>query len=261
MRLITLGSGSTGNALYVEAGDTRVLVDAGLSGKEIARRMTSVGLDPGRLDGVLITHEHADHIKGLQAVSKTNNVPVFASGATRSECRFPHGGEGIRWADEIKSSEPFQIGSLDFYPFSIPHDGIDTFAFSFMSGGVKAALVTDLGYIPRLVSEKLKGCDLVMVESNHDRDLLKIGPYPWTVKQRIASKLGHLSNDETARWIREDFDGHARYIVLAHLSRHCNHPELARITALEALEDRGIPNPEQRLRIAIHNHPGEWFEL
>ncbi|HUK90545.1 MAG TPA: MBL fold metallo-hydrolase, partial [Blastocatellia bacterium] len=118
MRLITLGSGSTGNALYVESGETSVLVDAGLSGKEIARRMTSVGLDPARLSGVLITHEHTDHVKGLPVISKTVNAPVFASGATRSECRFPRDGEGIRWAQEIKSSEPFQIGSLDFYPFS-----------------------------------------------------------------------------------------------------------------------------------------------
>jgi phosphoribosyl 1,2-cyclic phosphodiesterase len=261
MKLIILGSGSTGNALYVESGDTRVLVDAGLSGKEIARRMTHVGLDPGRLDAVLITHEHSDHVRGLQVVSKTLNAPVFASGATRSECRFPHGGEGIRWGQEIRSSEPFQIGSLDFYPFSIPHDGVDTFAFTVTSKGVKLAMVTDLGYIPRVVAERLKGCDLIMVESNHDRDLLKVGPYPWPLKQRIAGKLGHLSNDEVARWIREDFDGRARYLVLAHLSRHCNHPELARITALEALQDRRIPDAEGRLKIATHNHPSQWFEL
>jgi len=261
MNLIVLGSGSTGNAVYVESGDTRVLIDAGLSGKEIARRMTHVGLDPTRLDGVLITHEHSDHVRGLQSLSKAVNAPVFASGATRRECRFPNEGEGIQWAEEIRSSEPFQIGSLDFYPFSITHDGVDTVAFTVSSGGVKAAMVTDLGYIPRLVAERLRRCDLIMVESNHDRDLLKIGPYPWSVKQRIGSKLGHLSNDEVARWIREDFDGQARYVVLAHLSRHCNHPELARITALEALQDRGVPDAEHRLKIATHNHPSQWFEL
>jgi phosphoribosyl 1,2-cyclic phosphodiesterase len=261
MRLIILGSGSTGNALYLESGGTSVLLDAGLSAKETARRMADAGLDPSRLDGLIISHEHSDHTKGMYAISKTIGAPIFLSAPTRSECRSTRGDEGICWGQEIKASEPFQIGSLDFHPFSIPHDGVDTFAFTVASAGVKVAVVTDLGYIPRVVAERLKGCDLIMVESNHDRDMLKVGPYPWSVKQRIASKLGHLSNDETARWIREDFDGHARYLVLAHLSRHCNHPELARLTALEALRERRIPDAEARLTIAAHNRPSRWFEL
>jgi len=264
MRLIILGSGSTGNALYIESGDTRVLIDAGLSGKETARRMNEAGLDPARLDAIVITHEHTDHVKGLHVISKTTQAPVFVSAATRAECHFKQDPDEITWGQEISSSEPFQVGNLDFYPFSIPHDGVDTFAFTVESRGIKVALVTDLGFITRLVAERLRGSDLVIVESNHDRDMLKIGPYPWALKQRIASKLGHLSNDETARWIREDFDGRAAYIVLAHISRHCNHPELARLTALEALEAHGslfFPNPEGRLKIAPHDRATEWFHL
>jgi phosphoribosyl 1,2-cyclic phosphodiesterase len=264
MRLIILGSGSTGNALYIESGETRVLVDAGLSGKETARRMTEAGVDAGRLDAIVITHEHTDHIKGLHVISRTTQAPVFVSAATRAQCHFKQEGEGICWGQEISSSEPFQIGSLDFYPFSIPHDGVDTFAFTVESSGIKAALVTDLGYITRLVAERLRGSDLVIVESNHDRDMLKIGPYPWSLKQRIASKLGHLSNDETARWIGEDFDGRAAYLVLAHISRHCNHPELVRLTALEALGTRGpafFPDSERRLKIAPHDRATEWFQF
>jgi phosphoribosyl 1,2-cyclic phosphodiesterase len=125
-------------------------------------------------------------------------------------------------------------------------------------------MVTDLGYITQLVAERLRRSDLVLIESNHDLDLLKIGPYPWSVKQRIASKLGHLSNEETARWIREDFDGQAAYLVLAHISRRCNHPELARLTALEALESRGsgfFSNPSERLKVAYPDTPTEWFNL
>jgi phosphoribosyl 1,2-cyclic phosphodiesterase len=264
MRLIVLGSGSSGNAVYIEAGATRVLVDAGLSAKETARRLSQVGVDAARLDAIVVTHEHADHVKGVHVLSKTARVPVFISDATRAECRWPRGGEGIRWGEAITSSAPFQIGSMDFQPFTIPHDGVDTFAFTVRSEGVKVGIVTDLGYITQLVAERLRGCDLVVVESNHDRDMLKVGPYPWPLKQRIASNTGHLSNDETARWIKEDFDGQARFIVLAHLSRQCNHPELARLSALQALSARGslfFQDAERRVTVAHHDRPTRWFDL
>ncbi|HET9531557.1 MAG TPA: MBL fold metallo-hydrolase [Blastocatellia bacterium] len=264
MRVIILGSGSSGNAVYVESGDTNVLVDVGLSAKETARRMTEAGIDSARLTAIVVTHEHADHIKGVRVMSKTAAVPVFISDATRAECRFAAEGEGMRWGEAISSSEPFQIGSLDFHPFAIPHDGVDTFAFTVQSRGVKVAIVTDLGYVTRLVAERLRGSDLVVIESNHDRDMLKVGPYPWPLKQRIASNTGHLSNDETARWIREDFDGRAQYIVLAHLSRQCNHPELARLNALQALASHGplfFPDAERRVKVAHPDRPTQWFEI
>ncbi|HXG66252.1 MAG TPA: MBL fold metallo-hydrolase [Blastocatellia bacterium] len=264
MRLIILGSGSSGNAIYVEAGETSVLIDVGLSAKETARRMTEVGLDPASLTAIVVTHEHSDHVKGVHVFSRTVAAPVFISDATRSECRWPRGGVGIHWGEVISSSQPFQIGGLDFHPFTIPHDGIDTFAFTVEAEGVKVGVATDLGFITQLVAQRLRGCDLIVIESNHDRDMLKVGPYPWPLKQRIASNVGHLSNDETARWLREDFDGRARYLVLAHLSRQCNHPELARLSALQALATRGslfYPNAEERVKIAYHDRPTEWFEL
>ncbi len=259
-----MGSGSSGNALYIESGATGVLVDAGLSAKETARRMTEAGIDPSRLSAIVVTHEHSDHVKGVRVMSKTTAAPVFISDATRAECRFPGEREDIHWGETISSSQPFQIGSLDFHPFTIPHDGIDTFAFTVESERVKVAVVTDLGYITKLVAEKLRGSDLIIIESNHDRDMLKVGPYPWPLKQRIASNTGHLSNDETARWIREDFDGRAAYLVLAHLSRQCNHPELARVTALQALDAHGslfYPDAERRVKIAHQDRATEWFEL
>jgi phosphoribosyl 1,2-cyclic phosphodiesterase len=264
MRLIILGSGSSGNVLYIESGATSVLVDVGLSAKETARRMTEAGLDPTKLSAVVITHEHTDHVKGVRVFSSTAGVPVFMSEATRAVCNFPDDGEKIPWGETIASSEPFQIGSLNFYPFTIPHDGVDTFAVTVESEGVKIGAVTDLGYITQLVAERLRGATLVLIESNHDRDMLKVGPYPWSVKQRIASNIGHLSNDETARWIREDFDGQAEYLVLGHLSRQCNHPELARLSALQALHYHGslfFPRAEDRVRIALPDRAGEWFEL
>jgi phosphoribosyl 1,2-cyclic phosphodiesterase len=264
MRLIILGSGSSGNVLYIESGATSALIDLGLSAKETARRMTEAGVDPTRLSAIVVTHEHTDHVKGARVFSSTAEVPVFMSEATRAECKFPDNGKKIPWGETIASGEPFQIGSLNFYPFTIPHDGVDTFALTVESEGVKVGVVTDLGYITQLVAERLRGSTLVMIESNHDRDMLKVGPYPWSVKQRIASNTGHLSNDETARWIREDFDGQAEYLVLAHLSRRCNHPELARLSALQALECHGslfFPRAEERVRIALPDRASEWFEL
>ena len=264
MRLIILGSGSSGNALYIESGATSVLVDAGLSAKETARRLSEAGIDSAKLTAIVVTHEHADHVKGVRVMSKTVDVPVFISDATRDECRFAGDGLGMHWGERISSSHSFQIGSLDFHPFTIPHDGIDTFAFTVESEGVKVGIVTDLGYITQLVAERLRGCNFIVIESNHDKDMLKVGPYPWPLKQRIASNSGHLSNDETARWLREDFDGRAEYIVLAHLSRQCNHPELARLCALQALATHGslfFPDAERRVKIAQQDRPTEWFEL
>jgi len=264
MRLIVLGSGSSGNVLYIESGATSVLVDCGLSAKETARRMTEAGLDPTKLSGIVLTHEHTDHMKGTRVFASTAEVPVYMSEATRAECKFPDDGGKIPWGQTIASSEPFDIGCLNFYPFTIPHDGVDTFAFTVESAGVKVGAVTDLGYITQLVAEQLRGSRLVLIESNHDRDMLKVAPYPWSVKQRIASNVGHLSNDETARWIRHDFDGQAEYLVLAHLSRHCNHPELARLSALQALDYHGslfFPRAEQRVRIAPPDRASEWFQL
>jgi phosphoribosyl 1,2-cyclic phosphodiesterase len=197
-------------------------------------------------------------------MSKTTGVPIFISDATKAVCKFNGNGGSLKFGQAISSSESFQIGSLDCHPFTIPHDGVDTFALTVESGGVKVGVVTDLGYISRLVSERLRGSNLVVIESNHDRDMLKVARYPWSVKQRIGSNLGHLSNDETARWIREEFDGQAEYLVLAHLSRHCNHPELARLAALDALDYHGslfFPNAEARVKIARHDRVSEWFEL
>jgi phosphoribosyl 1,2-cyclic phosphodiesterase len=264
MRVIILGSGSSGNALYIEAGETRALVDVGLSAKESARRLTEAGVDPSRINAIVVTHEHADHIKGVRVFSKTAKVPVFVSRETRSYCNWGGKSDDLNWGQVISSSEPFQVGALDFHPFTIPHDGIDTFAYTVESAGVKIGIVTDLGYIPQLVAQKLLGCKMIVIESNHDRDMLKVGPYPWHLKQRIASRTGHLSNDETARWLQEDFDGQAEHIVLAHLSRQCNHPELARLSALQALAARGslfFQDAERRVKVAAQDHVSEWFEF
>src|SRR5262245_403082 len=166
MRFLVLGSGSSGNVVYVESGATSVLVDCGLSAKETARRMSEAGLDPTKLSAVIITHEHTDHMKGTRVFCSTAEVPVFMSEATRTVCDFPDNGHKIPWGEKISSSEAFQLGSLNFYPFTIPHDGVDTFALTVESEGAKVGIATDLGYISQLVAERLRGCNMVFIESN-----------------------------------------------------------------------------------------------
>lgn len=264
MRVRVIGSGSSGNVLYVEAGESRVLFDVGLSGKETVRRLLEGGIDPATIDAVVLTHEHGDHARGVSVFARNYDIPVYTSAATRVACQFGRFESKIRFV-EITSSEAFQIGAVDVHPFTVPHDAVDSFAFTVHHQGAKLALVTDLGYITQLVVEKVRDSDVLIVESNHDVEMLKICPhYPWSLKQRVLSKHGHLSNDSLAQFLERDFDGRAQHVVLAHLSKNTNHPQVAWLSALQALERRGplfCRDAEQRLSLADPDAPGPWMEL
>src|SRR5512143_494638 len=166
MRVRVSGSGSSGNVLYVEAEDTRVLVDVGLSAKETTRRLHDCGIDPRSIDGILLTHEHSDHAKGVSVFARSHDIPVYTSNATREACAFGRFEKKIEFR-EIASSQDFQVGALEFHPFMVPHDAVDSFAFTVEHGGAKVALVTDLGYITQLVCERVRGADVLILESNH----------------------------------------------------------------------------------------------
>src|SRR2546427_1771688 len=250
MNLSVLGSGSTGNAVLLVASGTRVLVDAGLSSREIARRMNQLGEDANALDGILLTHEHGDHAGGLRVLMKDLDCPVYMSAKTRDayicERRNVTNDEPRRRADalrdrmvEIDSGRDFRIGQIDFHPFTVPHDAVDNFGFTACHVGVKVATVVDFGHITTLITEQLRGCAAIVIESNHSRDMLKtVDVYPWELKQRILSRLGHLSNEDVAEWLTDGFDGQASHIVLAHLSQRGNNPYLAKNTAETALHER-----------------------
>lgn len=263
MRFTILASGSTGNAALVETARTAVLIDAGLSARALVGRMTALGFDPARLAAVFITHEHADHVGGLSVTARRLNLPVFIAPAARRALRLPEkDAAAIRWADPLAAEQPVVLGDLTLTPVAVPHDAAEPFIFTATAGGVKLAVVTDLGYIPPHVARRLDGCHALVLEANHDRDMLRAGPYPWELKQRVAGRLGHLSNDETARFLREDFDGCAAHIVLAHLSRHNNHPELARLAALQALDGRH-PRRDWEAVVAVAPPDGlpHWYTL
>jgi phosphoribosyl 1,2-cyclic phosphodiesterase len=269
-----LGSGSTGNAVLITAGKTRVLVDAGLSAKEIIRRITEVGEDIAALDAILITHEHSDHVGGLRVLLKSVCCPIFLSGATLEaylfEKRAVKPDEGFKRTDaikgrivEIESSKDFCIGEIDFEPFSIPHDAADNFGFVARHAGVKVAALTDFGHITTLVSQKMRGCEAIIIESNHNLAMLKTCPvYSWDLKQRISSSTGHLSNEDLAVWLTNEFDGAARHIVLTHLSQRANEPHLARLTAESALRMRSpLFKTETKITVSHHKNPTEWIEF
>jgi phosphoribosyl 1,2-cyclic phosphodiesterase len=274
MKLTVLGSGSTGNAVLIVAGETRVLVDAGLSAKEIARRLALVGEDVQKLDAVLVTHEHGDHAGGLRVLLRTVDCPVYISAQTCdayiSERTNVNDEEPRKRTEalkdrveQIESSQDFRIGEIDFHPFTIPHDAVDNFGFTATHQGVKIATLMDFGHITTLVSERLRGCAAVVIESNHSRDMLKAcDVYPWELKQRILSRLGHLSNEDLAEWIRDGFDGVAQYLVLTHLSQRANNPYLAKICAEVALQERApLFRGDTQVILSFPKEPTPWIEV
>ncbi|MFN0109217.1 MAG: MBL fold metallo-hydrolase [Blastocatellia bacterium] len=265
MRVCVLGSGSSGNATLVVAGETRVLIDCGLSARETVRRIQSVGEDPTRLDAIVVTHEHGDHARGLGVLSKQLSVPVYVSTETLAACNLGDKAQHVRRGEAIIASQDFQIGAFRFSPFKIPHDAADPMAFTAEAGGVKMGIAVDLGYINNLAAEQFRGSDLLILEANYETEMLRAcAYYPWALKQRIMGRHGHTSNDEMARYLTEDFDGKAERIVLAHLSQNTNHPDVARLAAINALQARAplfSANAEQRVSVARHDGPGEWMEL
>jgi phosphoribosyl 1,2-cyclic phosphodiesterase len=238
-----LASGSRGNSALVATSSTRILVDAGVSGRETFKRMIAAGEDPCAINAILITHEHADHVAGLQRLATKLGIPVFMTGATHQAWRRAlRDEEGncpkLQKLELFYAGKRFVIGDIEVMPFTIPHDAVDPVGFTFRSEGIKIGYATDLGYVPASVRDHLQGCDVLVIESNHDVEMLRVGSYPWSVKQRVMSRVGHLSNDALAEFFTTDYDGKAAYVVLAHLSEHNNHPELALAAAERALSKR-----------------------
>jgi len=301
VRFTVLASGSKGNSTVVSGGRTRILVDAGMSCRELFRRMKIAGEDPTTLDAIVVTHEHQDHVNGLSVTARKLGIPVYFTEATHrawmrwltprrqmtyaqwiEQCRRQAADRQAESTEETEPEEPdadsgsdrpsalkddptwlpaveyfeagrpFAIGDLDLSPFTIPHDAADPVGFVFSSEGIRMAFATDLGYIAPNVKAQLKRVDLLLLESNHDLEMLRDGPYPWSVKQRVLSRVGHLSNEAAAEFLSTGYDGQAAYVILAHLSESNNLPELARVAAERALEGRASLLANRLLLAAQH---------
>ena len=240
MNVTVLGSGSRGNAILVESGDSRVLIDAGFSGKDLARRMAAVEVDPDSIAGIVITHDHGDHTRGMGVFARRHGTPIHITARTRRACRkLLRGKERVV---EYDSARPFLLGPLRFQPFLTVHDAVDPVAITVTDTrtGSKLGVATDLGRPTTSVRAALADSHLLVLEANHDHARLWNGPYPWSVKQRIASSRGHLSNEASADLAAELFHDGLAGVVLAHLSDSCNDPGMAHTAVGLRLEREGF---------------------
>jgi phosphoribosyl 1,2-cyclic phosphodiesterase len=260
MRVTVLGSGSDGNATLVEAGDVRILIDAGFSGRDLERRLAAAGVEAASINAVVITHDHGDHTRGMGVIARRFRLPLYLTERTRAACSsLLNGSEDVH---EYRSSETLAIGPLQVRPFLTVHDAADPVAVTVtdVDTGARLGIATDLGRPTAAVRAELAGCHMLVLEANHDDTLLWSGPYPWSVKQRIASSHGHLSNRAAAQLARELHHAGLSTVVLAHLSEHCNSGALALEViglALERMRYRGglAVAPQARPMETVHVVP------
>jgi phosphoribosyl 1,2-cyclic phosphodiesterase len=224
LAICMLASGSKGNAVFISDGETSILVDAGLSGKEIERRMRSRDLFPDLLDAILVSHEHSDHTRGVGVMSRRYKLPVYISRET--EKAVPQIGN-LHESRNFECGSTFMINNLQVHPFSISHDAEEPAGFTIGQNGTSIGIATDLGVATAMVKEHLKPCSILVLEANHDPVMLVEGPYPWPLKQRIQGRTGHLSNSDTGTLLKELQHDRLQHVILAHLSETNNTPEKA----------------------------------
>ncbi|MEO5693814.1 MAG: MBL fold metallo-hydrolase [Usitatibacter sp.] len=244
MRFTSLGSGSSGNALVVESGSTRVMMDCGFGISETKARLERVGLTPGDLAGICVTHEHDDHIGGVAAFARRHAIPVYL---TRGTAQWLPEGFPTVLVRLIDSHTAFAIDALQVEPFPVPHDAREPVQYAFSDGAVRLGVVTDLGCITQHVVDKLSGCEALVIECNHELDMLMSGPYPLSLKQRVAGRFGHLDNLGARRLVEALDRSKLRHLIAAHLSAQNNKPALARaaLAAAVGCEDDWIGIADQ----------------
>lgn len=240
MKICLLASGSKGNALLVANGRSRLLIDAGLSTRELCRRLEAAGTTPGELTGIVVTHEHIDHVRGLGVLSRRFNLPVYLHHAVAASLADSHRPVQVH---EFDSGGELPIGEFTVRAFPVTHDAAATVGFTVTGPTGKLGVATDLGVATRLVAEELRSCRALVLESNHDEELLRDGPYPWPLKQRIRGSHGHLSNSDSARLFETLCWEGLEMVFLAHLSETNNHPQLAEAAAREVIDRQSCCRP------------------
>lgn len=241
MKICLLASGSKGNAVYIETGETRLLIDAGLSAVEIVKRLTLIGVEASSINGILVSHDHSDHTRGVGILARKLKIPVLVSYRTREAIeKLLH----KCTVTEFESDSPFIFRDISIDPFQTTHDAVDPHGFVLDSREGRFGHATDFGIVTRLLTEKLKRCRAIVIEANHDEELLMNGPYPWHLKQRIKSRHGHISNSESMGLLEELLHAELQGVFLAHLSEVNNDPKLPQIAAEKLLRGQTICNPE-----------------
>ncbi|SES22437.1 MBL fold metallo-hydrolase [Salipaludibacillus aurantiacus] len=240
LKFSVLASGSTGNAIYVETNKQRLLIDAGLSGKKIEQCFKQIGLCPSKLDGILVSHEHSDHIKGVGILARRYKLPVYANQKTWEAMAAGVGAIPLEQKFHFKTGEAKAFGDLDVESFGVSHDAADPMFFSFHHEGRQLTILTDTGYVSDHMMGITKGSDALIFESNHDMDMLRMGKYPWTVKRRILGDEGHVSNVDAGIALADIVRDSRADIYLAHLSLDNNMKDLARMTVQQTLEENNI---------------------
>ncbi|MFQ5432786.1 MAG: MBL fold metallo-hydrolase [Nitrospinota bacterium] len=251
MKVCVLGSGSAGNATLIQSDDAAILVDAGFSAKELEKRLSLVNFNPEDIDAILISHEHGDHIKGVSVFARRYNTRVYLTQGTAKASK----GRGIS-KTFIVPGETFRVGDLEVEPFSVPHDAAEPVAFTIRRDGKNVVVLTDIGCVTVRAVEKLRKATLAVLESNHDPELLRDGPYPWRLKERISGKLGHLSNDECSELLEHAGSGGLETVIFAHLSTTNNDADIVRTAAESVFNGHGVD-----YEIASQHEPGRIHEV
>jgi phosphoribosyl 1,2-cyclic phosphodiesterase len=258
MRFAVLGSGSGGNAAVVECGGMRLMIDAGLSAKQLSSRLQHVGIDPQSLDGILLTHEHGDHVRGLKVFLKQNPVPVYTTAATARIVR-ESGIDGGTWKF-FEAGQIFSLGGISVETFAIQHDAVDPVGFVLADASRRLGFLSDAGFVTRSMTERLRGLAGLFVEANYDEDLLEADTKrPWSIKQRISSRHGHLSNSQVTDLIREISHPALGRVVLGHLSSDCNTPDIILSLLRTCLGELG--HGHVGLHCAGQHEPSDWFDF
>lgn len=249
LRVCVLASGSSGNCIYVASGSTRLLIDAGLSCRQIQSRLEEMEVQLDSLSGVCVTHEHSDHTSALSVLHRREAVPIYGNAGTIEALKGGTRYSDLKW-NVFTTGQPFLIGDCIVTPFSVPHDSYDPVGFVVRSGDAQVGIVTDAGMGTVLMRERMKGSNVIVVEANHDEQMLRDAKRPWSLKQRIAGRQGHLSNQQAADLVADIAGPGTSTVFLCHLSSDCNRPKLAMRTVSEALQRGGHTGIEVKLTYA-----------
>jgi phosphoribosyl 1,2-cyclic phosphodiesterase len=262
IKFCSLYSGSSGNAIFLSDGNTKILIDTGLSGKRIFEALVSIGERPSELSAILVSHEHSDHIRGVGVVSRKVDVPIYANQNTWEAMEHSIGPVSLRNKMYFDTGSGFEIGNIAIKAFPIPHDAAEPVGFNFFIGNSKVTTATDIGHMNRELLCHIEGSDLLLIESNHDVEMLKVGPYPWPLKKRILGELGHLSNEMAGKVVAYLAEKGTRNFLLGHLSRENNFPELAYETVRNILREKNIDiEKDIKLSVALRDRAGRVVEM